>query len=82
MRRRPDHLIRNLLIATLIILAAMHPAAVSRLAQLATELILAIVNGIAQGAAAHPGPAILTAGLIWITHQARTHRPRTARAHH
>lgn len=77
MRRRPDHLIRNLLIASLIILAAMHQSGTARLAQLGTELILAIVQGVADAAAAHPGPAILLAGLIYIAHQARTHHPRT-----
>lgn len=80
-RRRPDHLIRNLLIASLIILAAMHRDAVSKLMQLATELLLAIVNGIATGAAAHPGAAALLAGALYIAHQARTHHPRTRHAH-
>ena len=81
MARRPNHLLRNLLITSLIILAAMHPQAVGRLAQLATELILAIVQGVADAATAHPGPAMLAAGLVWIAHQIRTHRPHPARAH-
>ncbi|MHB9857640.1 hypothetical protein [Streptomyces sp. YIM S03343] len=77
MRRRPDHLIRNLLAASLIILAAMHPGAVRRLAQLATGLVLAVVQGVADAATAHPGPAVLTATAIWAVHQVRTRRPAT-----
>jgi hypothetical protein len=80
MARRQDHLIRNLLIAALIVIAAMHPEAVGQLAHLGTTLLLAIVQGVADAAADNPGPAILTAGLIYITHQIRTHRPRTSRA--
>ncbi|OXS35403.1 hypothetical protein [Streptomyces sp. XY006] len=80
MRRRPDHLIRNLFTASLIILAGMHPETTAQLAQLGTSLLLGIVNGIAQAAAQQPGPALLTAGAIYIAHQIRTHRPR-ARAH-
>jgi hypothetical protein len=81
MARRQDHLIRNLLIAALIVIAAMHPEAVGHLARAGTALLLAIVQGAADAAAAQPGPAILTAGLIYITHQIRTHRPRARRAH-
>lgn len=81
MRSRPNHLIRNLLTAALIVLAAMHPDTVGHLAQLGVTLILAIVQGAADAAAANPGPAVLTAGLIWIAHQAHVHRPRTASAH-
>lgn len=80
MRRRPDHLLRNLLTASLIILALMHPEATAQLAQLATALLLGIVTGIAQAATAQPEAALLTAGAIYITHQIRTHRPRTTRA--
>jgi len=81
MARRPNHLLRNLLIASLIILAAMHRDATGRIAQIGTELVLAIVQGVADGAAAHPGPAMLAASLVWIAHQIRTHRPHPARAH-
>ena len=82
MRRRPDHLLRNLLAATLAVLALMHPEATAQLAQLATGLLLAVVAGIAQAAAAQPEAALLTAGGIYLAHQIRTHRPRarTARA--
>ncbi|MFD1309757.1 hypothetical protein [Streptomyces kaempferi] len=80
-RRHPNNLIRNLLIGSLIILAAMHPDGTRHLAQLAAGLLLAIIQGIADAATAHPGPAILTAGLIWIAHQARTHRPHAAARH-
>ncbi|MFJ5967909.1 hypothetical protein [Streptomyces sp. NPDC093060] len=80
-RRRPDHLIRNLLIASLIILAAMHPAGTSHLAELGTGLVLAIITGITRAAAANLGAAALAAGLIYIAYQARAHRPHT-RAHH
>ena len=82
MRRRQNNLIRNLFIASLIILAAMHPNAVSHLTQLATELILAITNGIATAAADNPGPALLIAGALYIAHQARTHHSARARTHH
>lgn len=76
-RRRPNHLLRNLLLASLIILAAMHPDTVRHLTQMATGLILAAVQGITDAATAHPGPAILTATAIWAVHQIRTHRPAT-----
>jgi hypothetical protein len=81
MRSHPNHLIRNLLIASLIVLAAMHPQAVGDMAHLGVALILAIVQGAADAAADNPGPAILAAGLVYLAHQTRTHRPRTARAH-
>jgi hypothetical protein len=74
-RRRQDHLIRNLLITSLIIIAAMHPEAVGHMAELGTALILAIVQGATDAATAQPGPAILTAGAIYVVHQIRTHRP-------
>lgn len=77
MRRRPDHLLRNLLAATLTALALMHPEATAQLAQLATALLLGIVTGITQAAAAQPEAALLTAGGIYLAHQIRTHRPRT-----
>lgn len=76
MRRRPDNLLRNLFITTLIIIAAMHPEAVGHLANLTAGLLLAIVQGIADAAHDQPGPAILTVGAIYAVHQIRTHRPR------
>lgn len=79
MRRRPNQLLLRLFYASLIILAAMHPTAVGHLTQLGAGLVLAIVQGIATAAAANPGPAILTAGALYIAHQARTHRPARAR---
>ena len=75
MARRQDHRIRNLLIAALIVIAAMHPDAVGQMAQLGAGLLLAIVDGITRAAAENPGPAVLTAGLFYIAHQIRTHRP-------
>lgn len=80
MARRHDHLIRNLLIAALTVIAAMHPTAVGQMAQLGAGLLLAIVDGITRAAADQPGPAVLTAGLLYVIHQIRTHRPRTAHA--
>lgn len=81
-RRRQDHLIRNLLITSLIIIAAMHPETVGHMANLGATLLLAIVDGITQAAADNPGPALLTAGAIYVVHQIRTHQPRTrTRAH-
>jgi hypothetical protein len=81
MRHRPDPLIKRLFIGSLIILAAMNPGAVTTLTELATGLLLATINGITTAAADQPGPALLLAGLTYIAHQARTHRPRTARTH-
>lgn len=81
MARRPNQLLLRLFYASLITLAAMHPTGTARLAQIGTELILAVIQGVADAATAHPGPAILAAGLIYIAHQARTHRPSAARAH-
>ncbi|MFF0140455.1 hypothetical protein ACFYRN_28825 [Streptomyces sp. NPDC005227] len=81
MRRHPNHLIRNLLIASLIILAAMHPDTSRHLAELGAGLILAIVQGAADAATAHPGAAALLGIAAWIAHQVRTHQPRTVRAH-
>jgi hypothetical protein len=76
-RRRPDRLLLRLFYTTLVILAAMHPAAIGHMAQAAATLLLAIVDGITRAANDQPGPAILTAGAIYIAHQIRTHRPRT-----
>lgn len=76
MRRRQDHLIRNLLIASLIAIAAMHPAAVGHMAQLGVTLVLAIVQGAAEAAADQPGPAAILATAIYAAHQIRT-RPHT-----
>ncbi|MCX5522221.1 hypothetical protein OG342_04975 [Streptomyces bobili] len=80
MARRQDHLIRNLLITALIVIAAMHPQAVGQLAHLAAGLLLAIVQGVADAAADQPGPAVLTAGLLYVIHQIRTHQPKPSRA--
>lgn len=82
MRRRPDNLIRNLFLASLIVIAAMHPTAVGRMANLGAGLLLAIVQGVADAAHDQPGPAVLAAGAIYIAHQIHTHRPRTAAARH
>lgn len=81
MRSHPNRLIRNLLGVALIVLAAMHPDTAGHLAQLGVGLLLAIVQGAAAAAADNPGPAVLAAGLVYLAHQIRTHRPRTARAH-
>jgi hypothetical protein len=80
MARRPNHLLRNLLITSLIILAAMNQHATEHLVQIGIELLLAIVQGAADGAAAHPGAAALLAGAAYVAHQIRTHRPHTAHA--
>lgn len=80
MRSRPNHILRNLLYTTLIILAAMHPDTAGTLAQLAAGMVLATVNGVAAAAAEQPEAALLTAGAIWIGHQIRTHRPARTRA--
>ena len=82
MARRQDHLIRNLLIAALIVIAAMHPETVGQLAQLGAGLLLAIVDGITDAAADQPGPAVLTAGALYAIHQIRTHRPPTRAGAH
>jgi hypothetical protein len=74
MRRRPDRILQHLLIAALITLAAMNPGAVTTLTELATGLILATINGIAHAATDQPAAALLTAGALYITHHARTHR--------
>jgi hypothetical protein len=79
MARRQDHLLRNLFITSLIIIAAMHPNTASYLAQLGTGLLLAITDGISQAATDNPGAAALVAGAAYITHQIRTHRPARAR---
>ena len=70
----------SLLIASLIIIAAMHPDTTGHLVRIGTELLLTIVQGAADGAAAHPGAAALLAGAVYVAHQIRTHQPR-ARAH-
>ncbi|GGQ83681.1 hypothetical protein [Streptomyces flaveolus] len=80
MRRRPDRILRQLLAATLVILALMHPETTARLAETAAAMVLGIVDGIAQAAAAQPEAALLLAGAIYLAVQIRTHRPR-ARAH-
>jgi hypothetical protein len=79
MRSRP--ILRYLLAATLLILAALHPDTLATLARLGAGAVLAIVTGIAQAATAQPEAALLTAGALYITHQIRTHRPARARAH-
>ena len=81
MRRHPNHLLRNLLIASLIILAAMNQHATEHLVRIGTELLLAIVQGVTDGVTAHPGAAALLAGAAYVAHQIRTHQPRTTRAH-
>lgn len=74
------HLIRNLLIGALLILAAMHPDTSAHLAEIATTLLLATVDGIARAASQQPEAALLFAGALYLAHQIRTHRPRTASA--
>jgi steroid 5-alpha reductase family enzyme len=81
MRRHPNHLLRNLLYVSLIILAAMNQHATEHLVRISTELLLTIVQGVTDGMVAHPGAAALLAGAAYIAHQIRTHQPRTARAH-
>jgi hypothetical protein len=80
MRRQPNKLLTRLLIASLIVLAGMHPDTVKQCAHLAAGALFALAEGIAQAAADNPGPAILTGGAIYLAHQVHTHRPR-ARAH-
>lgn len=82
MRRRQHRILYILLAFALFVLATMHPDGSRHLAQISTELLLALVDGVLAGAAAHPGAAAILAGLAWITINARTHRPRPARAHH
>lgn len=81
MRSRPHHLIRNLLAAALTVLAAMHPDTAGHLARLVVGLALAVIQGATEAAADNPGPAVLAAGAVYLAHQIRIHRPRTARAH-
>ena len=71
MRRHPSKLLQRLLYGALLILAAMHPDAVTTIARLAAGMVLATVNGIT---------ALQTAGALYIAYQIRTHRPRPARA--
>jgi hypothetical protein len=80
MRHRPNTLLRNLLIATLIIIAATHPDTAAHIAQLGAGLLLAIVQGIADAAAANPGAAAIAGLAVYVAHQIRTHRPARARA--
>lgn len=80
MARRPNQLLRNLLIASLIIIAAMHPDAAGTMAQLGVNLLLAIVQGIADGAADNPGAAAIAGLAVYIAYQIRIHRPRPAHA--
>lgn len=80
MRRHPSKLLQRLLYGALLILAAMHPDAVTTIARLAAGMVLATVNGITAAAAAQPEAALLTAGALYIAYQIRTHRPRPARA--
>lgn len=75
MRSRPNRLIRNLFITSLIILAAMHPDTAGHLAHLGVALLLAIVQGAADAAADNPGPAVLAAGAVYLAHQIRTAHP-------
>lgn len=79
--RRPSQLLRNLLYASLIVLAAMHPTAVGHLARLGAGLILAIVQGVADAAAANPGSAAIAAVIVYAAHQIRSHRPRISTRH-
>ena len=81
MRRRPNQLLLRLFYASLIILAAMHPTTAGQLAETTVSLALAIVQGAADGAAANPGAAAIAALGVYVAHQVRTHRPRTARHH-
>jgi hypothetical protein len=81
MRHHPNRLLQRLLAAALITLAAMHPGAVTTIARLAAGLILATVNGITHAATEQPAAALLTAGALYIAHQARTTR-RPARTRH
>jgi hypothetical protein len=81
MRRHPNHLLRNLLIASLIILAAMNPDATRQLTELATGLVLAMVQGIANAAADNPGAAAVAVITAWAVHRIHTHQPH-ARARH
>jgi hypothetical protein len=81
MRRRHQNPLRWLLAGTLLILAATHPETVGHMVQLGVGLLLAIVQGAADGAAANPGAAALTCLAAYIAHQIRTHQPRTARTH-
>lgn len=82
MARRHDHLLRNLFLASLAVLALMHPNTVGRLAQLTVAVALAIVQGTADAAAQNPGAAAITGLALYAAHQIRTHRPCTAHAHH
>lgn len=82
MRRHPNNLLRNLFIASLIILAATHPEAAGHMAQLGAGLLLAIVDGITRAAADNPGAAAIAGLAAYAAHQIRTHRPRTATAPH
>lgn len=78
--RRNDRLLLRLFLATLVILAVMHPAGTGAIAHATATAVLAVVNGVAQAAAAAPTAALLAAGGLYLLHHVRTHRP--AHAHH
>ncbi|WP_370667053.1 hypothetical protein [Streptomyces sp. IBSBF 2507] len=80
MRRRPDRILRQLLAASVIILAIMHPQTTAHLAEIATAMLLGIVTGITHAASQQPEAALLLTGAIYIAHQIHTHRPHPARA--
>ncbi|MFC7817579.1 hypothetical protein ACFUTR_23395 [Streptomyces sp. NPDC057367] len=80
MRRRPDRILRQLLAVTLVILALMHPETTAHLAEITAAMVLGVIDGIGQAAAAQPGPALLLAGGIYLAVQIRAHRPPAARA--
>lgn len=82
MARRHDRLLHRLFYASLVVLALMHPHAVGRLAQLTVTVALAIVQGAADAAADKPGAAAITGLALYVAHQIRTHRHRTAHARH
>lgn len=71
MARRHDRLLHRLFYASLIILAAMHPAAVGHMAQLGVTLLLAIVDGAAQAATDNPGAAAIAGLGLYVAHQIR-----------
>jgi hypothetical protein len=78
MARRPNPLLRNLLAASLIILAAMHPTAITQMVRLGVGLVLAIAQGAADAITANPGPAVLLGLAAYIAHQIR-HQPAHTR---
>ena len=82
MRRHPNNLLRNLLIASLIILAATHPAADQPMAPHGPRHHLAHVQSNAHATTHQPGAAAIAGLAAYIAHQIRSHRPRTATAPH